>query len=466
MSLMNHSLVNGEGASSSNPSPTIIKVIGCGGGGSNAVNRMIDAGIQNVDFIVLNTDLQALNSSHAPTKLAIGQKVTGGLGAGGNPEIGQQAAEEDTEVIQNILKGANMVFVTAGMGGGTGTGSAPVVAKIARDMGALTVGVVTTPFDFEGRIRMDLAKDGIERLHKEVDSLIVIPNQQLLKIVDKKAPASQAFLVADDVLRQGVKGISDIITKAGLVNTDFADVTAAMKGQGDAILGVGVGSGENRAVDAATRAIKNPLLEDSNIDGAKNILINVCSHGDISLAETDEIAKIVTASADPQHKVFWGNVIDPSMPEDEVSVTVIATGFNAPQSFEPVKPVREEVVQKKIDENLVDIDEFDGLMRGNTPVFHRHSEELFEDGEFVKVPVAEPVAAEPVAVAAEPVAASSEKFEGSTLGRDLSTSTYSSRRMNTIMPPTGYVDSDNLEVPAVYRMNKNNLNLTREINLR
>lgn len=460
MSLMNHSLVNEEGASLSNPSPTIIKVIGCGGGGSNAVNRMIDAGIPNVDFIVLNTDLQALNSSRASTKLAIGQKVTGGLGAGGNPEVGQEAAEEDTEIIQNILKGANMVFVTAGMGGGTGTGSAPVVAKIARDMGALTVGVVTTPFEFEGPVRMDLAREGIERLHKEVDSLIVIPNQQLLKIVDKKAPARQAFLIADDVLRQGVEGISNIITKAGDVNTDFADVTAAMKGQGDAILGVGIGSGENRAVDAATNAIRNPLLEDSNIDGAKNILINVCSNGGISLSETAEIAKIVTASAAPRHKVFWGNVTDSSMPEDKVSVTVIATGFNQAQSAPEEKPVHQEIPVEKNESNLVGIDEFDGLLHGKA-AYHHHSEELFNEGEFVKVPVAEKVAVEE-----EPhvVASSSERGDAGTLGRDLASSSYLSRRPTFASVPQGGVDSDNLEVPTLYRLGKTAL--TREINLR
>lgn len=454
MSLMNHSLVNEEGASLSNPSPTVIKVIGCGGGGSNAVNRMIDAGIKNVDFIVLNTDLQALNSSHASTKLAIGQKVTGGLGAGGNPEVGQQAAEEDTEIIQNILKGANMVFVTAGMGGGTGTGSAPVVAKIAREMGALTVGVVTTPFNFEGPIRMDLAKDGIERLHKEVDSLIVIPNQQLLKIVDKKAPARQAFLVADDVLRQGVEGISSIITKAGDVNTDFADVTSAMKGQGDALLGVGIGHGENRAADAATSAIRNPLLEDSNIDGAKNILINICSQGNVSMAETDEIAKIVTASAAPSYRVFWGNVVDPSMAEDEVSVTVIATGFsNVPEVEEKEKPVvHEEVVQKKVDENLLDEMEFDNLLHGG----RRHSESLFDDGDFVCVPVKESAVSEPVAVA--------EKSEGGSLGSDLRSAKYSPHRQSSIEPPSGYIDEKDISIPAVYRLG--NSRLTREINLR
>ncbi len=457
MSLMNHSLVNEEGASLSNPSPTIIKVIGCGGGGSNAVNRMIDAGVKNVDFIVLNTDLQALNGSRAPTKLAIGQKVTGGLGAGGNPEVGQQAAEEDSEIIQNILKGANMVFVTAGMGGGTGTGSAPVVAKIAREMGALTVGVVTTPFNFEGPIRMDLAKDGIDRLHKEVDSLIVIPNQQLLKIVDKKAPARQAFLVADDVLRQGVEGISNIITKPGEVNTDFADVTSAMKGQGDALLGVGIGRGDNRAADAATSAIRNPLLEDSNIDGAKNILINVCSQGNLSIAETDEIANIITASAAPSYKVFWGNVVDPSMPEDEVSVTVIATGFSKPsEEVEEVRApvVEEEVVQKKSEDNIVSASAFQSLLNGSGR--RRHSESLFDEGEFVSVSVNEPAVPEPVAVA--------EKSEEESLGHALINAQYTPRSQSSIEPPSGYIDEKDISIPAVYRLG--NSNLTREIKLR
>lgn len=307
---------------------------------------------------------------------------------------------------------------------------------------------------------MDLAREGIERLHKEVDSLIVIPNQQLLKIVDKKAPARQAFLIADDVLRQGVEGISNIITKAGDVNTDFADVTAAMKGQGDAILGVGVGSGENRAVDAATNAIRNPLLEDSNIDGAKNILINVCSNGGISLSETAEIAKIVTASAAPRHKVFWGNVTDSSMPEDEVSVTVIATGFNQAQSAPEKKPVHQEIPVEKNESNLVGIGEFDNLLHGKA-AYHHHSEELFDEGEFVKVPVAEKVVVEE-----EPqvVAASSERGDGGTLGRDLASSSYLSRRPTFASVPQGSVDSDNLEVPTLYRLGKTAL--TREINLR
>jgi len=250
--------------------PTVIKVIGAGGGGSNAVNRMIESGIKNVEFIVVNTDLQALAGSHAHQKIGIGSKLTGGLGAGGKPEIGEQAAEEDFETIENVLKGADMVFITAGMGGGTGTGAAPIIAKIAKQQGALTVGVVTKPFDFEGRAKMRLADEGICKLREEVDTLIVIPNQHLLRIVDKKTPIKQAFLVADDVLRQGVQGISDLITQPGEVNIDFADVRTTMQGKGDAILGVGAGSGDSRALDAATAAITNPLLEDSHIEGAKN----------------------------------------------------------------------------------------------------------------------------------------------------------------------------------------------------
>ncbi|MBP5569008.1 MAG: cell division protein FtsZ [Treponema sp.] len=311
----------------SSDSPTVIKVVGCGGGGSNAVNRMIDTNISNVDFIVINTDRQALGNSKAPVKLAIGQKVTKGLGAGGHPEIGEQAAQEDKEMIKNVLAGADMVFVTAGMGGGTGTGSAPIVAEIAREIGALTVGVVTTPFEFEGPVRMQRARAGLEKLHGKVDSLIVIPNEQLLKVVDKDTPVPQAFLIADDVLRQGVQGISDIITKPGVVNIDFADVKNTMEGQGNAIMGVGVSSGENKAVEAATRAISSPMLENSHIDGAKNILINICASEQVSMSEIGEICKIVTASASKNLNLCWGQVISPDM-EDKISVTVIATGFD------------------------------------------------------------------------------------------------------------------------------------------
>ena len=279
-------------------SPTVIKVIGAGGGGSNAVNRMMAAGLQNVDFVVANTDLQALNYSNAPTKLAIGSKLTGGLGAGGKPEVGEKAAVEDTELITNAVRGADMVFVTAGMGGGTGTGAVPVIAQIARDQGALTVGVVTKPFDFEGKVKQRLADEGIEKLRKSVDTLIVIPNQYLLKLVDRRTPIKQAFVMADDVLRQAVQGISDLITHPGIINIDFADVKTTMEGQGDAIMGIGTGEGDNRACDAATGAINNPLLEDSHIEGANHILINITGNEDMTLMEVEEIVKIVTANAE------------------------------------------------------------------------------------------------------------------------------------------------------------------------
>lgn len=308
--------------------PTVIKVVGAGGGGSNAVNRMIEAGLSGVDFIAVNTDLQALNSSRAPTRIGIGSKLTGGLGAGGKPEVGEKAALEDSETLKNVLTGADMVFVTAGMGGGTGTGAVPVIAKLAKEAGALTVGVVTKPFNFEGKVKMQLASEGIAKLREYVDTLIVIPNQHLLTIVEKKTPITKAFTIADDILRQGVQGISDVITTEGLVNCDFADVKSCMEGQGDAILGIGTGRGENRANDAASQAIANPLLEDSNIEGAKNILINITGGKDFSLFETDEIVGTITAAADPEVRLKYGTVIDESL-EDEIKVTVIATGFPA-----------------------------------------------------------------------------------------------------------------------------------------
>ncbi|RKX91373.1 MAG: cell division protein FtsZ [Spirochaetes bacterium] len=306
--------------------PTVIKVIGVGGGGSNAVNRMIESGLKKVDFIAVNTDMQALKLSKAQTKQPIGSKLTGGLGAGGVPETGEKAAQENRDDIENILRGADMVFITAGMGGGTGTGAAPVVADIARASGALTVAVVTKPFDFEGRRKMQLAEEGIEKLREAVDTLIIIPNQYLMKIVEKKTPIKAAFLMADDVLRQGVQGISELITVTGEINIDFADVRTIMKGRGDALMGIGVGSGENRAVDAATNAINNPLLEDARIEGAKGILINVTGGEDLSLSEYDEVIKIVTANADEDALIIPGQTINPEM-EGEIQVTVVATGF-------------------------------------------------------------------------------------------------------------------------------------------
>ena len=320
-------MIDFEVVGDKNAGPTIIKVIGAGGGGGNAVNRMIASGLQNVEFIAANTDLQTLNNSNASVKIPIGSKLTNGLGAGGKPEVGEKAALEDTETIKNALKGADMVFVTAGMGGGTGTGAAPVIAKIAKELGALTVGVVTKPFSFEGKVKMQLAEEGIRKLHEAVDTLIVIPNQHLLKIVDKRTPIKEAFQLADDVLRQGVQCISDLITKPGIINIDFADVKTTMEGKGDAIMGTGVGRGENRAVDAATYAINNPLLEDSRIEGAKSILINVTGDDTLTLMEVEDIAKIITATADPEALIITGSAIDQNM-KDSVMVSVIATGFN------------------------------------------------------------------------------------------------------------------------------------------
>lgn len=306
--------------------PTVIKVVGTGGAGSNAVNRMIESGLRNVDFIVANTDLQALNHSRAEIKLPIGQKVTGGLGAGGKPEVGEKAAQEDKEMIANVLKGSNMVFITAGMGGGTGTGSAPVIASIAKELGALVVGVVTKPFLFEGTAKMNIAEEGIRKLKEHVDTLIVIPSQNLLKIVDKKTPLTEAYLIADDVLRQGIQGISELITESGLVNLDFADVKATMENQGDAIMGIGEGTGNTRAVDAATAAINNPLLEDCNIEGATRVLVNIRGSKDIALAEVEEVIKIITQNSDPQVLLKYGTVIDES-DDGKITVTVIATGL-------------------------------------------------------------------------------------------------------------------------------------------
>ena len=317
--------------------PTVIKVIGVGGGGNNAVNRMIASGLKNVDFIAVNTDLQALKLSSSETKMPIGTKLTGGLGAGGNPDIGENAAIESTEELRNVLRGADMVFITAGMGGGTGTGAAAVVAQIARELEALTVAVVTKPFSFEGAKKMKLAEQGIERLRNAVDTLIVIPNQYLLKIVERKTPIKEAFRIADDVLRQGVQGISDLITEAGEINIDFADVRTVMKGKGDALMGIGTGSGDNRAVDAATNAINNPLLEDARIEGAKGILVSVTGGEDFSLAEYEEILNIITTNADEDAMIISGTATDVSL-EDEVKVTVIATGAGEEAEADDIAP--------------------------------------------------------------------------------------------------------------------------------
>ena len=306
---------------------TDIKVIGVGGGGNNATNRMITSGLSNVHFIAVNTDLQALELCQAETKIPIGSKLTAGLGAGGVPEVGQKAAEEDQGSLEAALQGADMVFITAGLGGGTGTGAAPVIARTAREHGILTVAVVTKPFEFEGRRKMSLAEAGIDNLRKEVDTLIVIPNQYLLKIVERRTPIKEAFVLADDVLRQGVQGISDLITVPGDINIDFADVRTIMQGQGDALMGIGVGSGDNRAVDAATNAINNPLLEEARIEGAQGILVNVTGNDELGLTEYEEVLNIITASASHDALVISGTTTNSAL-DDEVRVTVIATGFN------------------------------------------------------------------------------------------------------------------------------------------
>ncbi len=302
-----------------------IKVIGVGGAGNNAVNRMIEAGIRNVEFIAVNTDRQTLNESKANSKIQIGEKLTRGLGAGANPDIGSQAAEESKAEIAEVLKGADMVFVTAGMGGGTGTGAAPIVAATAKEMGILTIGVVTKPFTFEGKKRLAQAERGVASLKGKVDTLVVIPNDKLLQVIDRKTSMIEAFRMADDVLRQGVQGISDLISVPGVINLDFADVRTIMLNQGMAHMGIGCASGENRAEDAAKQAIQSPLLETS-IEGARGIIINITGGSDMGLHEANTAAELVQRSADPEANIIFGTVIDDSM-GDEIQITVIATGF-------------------------------------------------------------------------------------------------------------------------------------------
>jgi cell division protein FtsZ len=303
----------------------LIKVVGVGGGGSNAVNRMVDAGLSGVEFIAVNTDAQALLMCDADVKMPIGSDVTRGLGAGADPGVGQAAAEESRDELKEALKGADMVFVTAGEGGGTGTGGAPTVARLAQELGALTVGVVTKPFSFEGRRRAEVAHRGVDELRDSVDTLIVIENDRLLQVVEKRTSIVDAFTMADDVLRQGVQGITDLITIPGLVNLDFADVRTIMSEAGSALMGIGVASGENRATESARAAVSSPLLE-SSIEGATGILLNVTGGPDIGLFEVNEAAQVVTSAADQNANVIFGAVIDESL-SDEVRVTVIATGF-------------------------------------------------------------------------------------------------------------------------------------------
>lgn len=309
-----------------------IKVMGVGGAGGNALARMISSRIQGVEFIAANSDFQDLHKSGAPTKLQIGKNLSRGLGAGMNPEIGRQAASDAKEEILEALKGADMVFITAGMGGGTGTGASPVIAEIARDVGALTVAIVTKPFAFEGAQRSRIAEEGWNLLRDKVDSIITIPNDRLLSIIDRKTPILEAFSVVDDVLRQGVQGISDLITIPGIINVDFADVRAVMVSSGSALMGIGRGSGEDRAIEAAKMAINSPLLEVA-IDGAHGVLFNVSGGIDLGMAEINEAAKIITENIDPNAKVIFGAVQDDKLKKGEIKITVIATGFNGAHSM-------------------------------------------------------------------------------------------------------------------------------------
>jgi len=328
-----------------------IKVIGVGGGGCNAVNRMIESGVKGVEFIVANTDLQVLNISKAETKLQIGKDITNGLGAGANPEVGREAAIESKNEITEALKGADMVFVTCGMGGGTGTGAAPVIAEIAQNLGALTVGIVTKPFRFEGKRRMEQAILGIDELKKHVDTLIVIPNDKLREIIDKSTPMVEAFREVDNVLHRGVQSISDLIAVSGLVNLDFADVKAVMEKRGNAIIGIGLGVGENRAIEAAKQAVSSPLLE-TNIVGATDAIINVTGGNSLTLFEAEDAAEIVRQSSNTDINIIFGAVINENL-NDEVIVTVIATGFDdeMKQYSEPVEktPSRRERIEEESD---------------------------------------------------------------------------------------------------------------------
>ena len=348
--------------------PTIIKVVGVGGGGGNAVNRMITNGLKKVSFVALNTDVQALQRSNAQTRIAIGKELTGGLGAGGQPEIGEKAAQESKEEIKKELENADMVFITAGMGGGTGTGAAAVVAEIAKSCNALTVAVVTTPFTFEGKKKLSLAEQGIEKLRKSVDTLIIIPNQHLLNVVEQNTPIKKAFLLADSALLQAVQGISDLITEPGEINIDFADVKTVMKGKGDALIGLGFGEGTNRAVEAAKQSINNPLLENASIEGAKAVLVNIAGGDNLTLQEYQDVVELITANVDEEALITAGQSYNPALGE-RIRVTVVATGFehrsvstgaNAAEIFGTNKngkgegeTVEQNVYPRKIEENSV-----------------------------------------------------------------------------------------------------------------
>ena len=307
-----------------------IKVLGVGGGGGNAANRMIKAGLKGIEFIAINTDAQALYHSEAPTKINIGKATTRGLGAGSNPDLGRQAAEESIDEVKDAIEGSDMIFITCGLGGGTGTGGAPVIANVAKEMGILTVAVVTRPFSFEGQRRRNQSDEGLENLKNKVDTLITIPNDKILSIIDKKTPLNDAFQVVDDVLRQGVQGIADLITVHGMINVDFADVKAVMENAGSALMGIGYGTGESRATEAAKAAVESPLLELS-IDGAKGVLFNITGGNDLSMFEVDEAARVITEAADPEANIIFGAVINDSY-TGEIKITVVATGFDYHQS--------------------------------------------------------------------------------------------------------------------------------------
>lgn len=310
-----------------------LKVVGIGGGGCNVVSRMMKSSVKGIEFIAINTDAQALYHCEAPLKINVGKATTRGLGAGANPEIGRQSAEESSEEIKAALEGADMVFITCGLGGGTGTGGAPIVAELARELGILSVAIVTKPFSFEGLKRKQQAEDGLENMRGKVDTLITIPNDRILSIIDKKTPLLDAFTVVDDVLRQGVQGIADIITVHGMINVDFADVRTIMQNSGSALMGIGYGSGENRAVEAAKAAIESPLLE-MDIAGAKGILLNITGGNDLAMFEVDEAARIVTEAADPDATIIFGAVVNDSY-TGEIKVTVIATGFDEVRREKP-----------------------------------------------------------------------------------------------------------------------------------
>ncbi|WP_147612756.1 cell division protein FtsZ [Treponema pectinovorum] len=431
-------------------SPTKIKVVGCGGCGGNAVNNMVDAGIQGVQFIALNTDLQHLSVSKADYKIQIGKKITGGLGAGMHPEIGEEAAKEELETIKKLLEGTDMVFITAGMGGGTGTGSAPVVANIAKELGILTVAVVTTPFDFEGDVRAEFASEGIKKLRKEVDSLIVIPNQRVFEGPDKKPSVPQAFKIIDDILRQGVQGISEIITKTGLVNRDFKDVETVMKGQGDALLGIGVAEGENRAIDAANKAINNNLLADTHIDGAKNILIKISGNENIGLEECNEIVDGITASAAKGVKLLWGLYIEPEL-GDKISVTVVATGFNSPNAV--LENFDEPHIEEKeaANSDFLDVGSFEKVLNGGFSSSQNEKTGMSEDSRNNGSQKVHP------SISAAAAIAGVQKNENYSSAMDSN-----SRASAAIQPPPNFKNTGDINQPACWRNLPKSIDLTKK----